>query len=200
MKRPYLVPILIFCALVLASLTLLWDDDHPAKARHHAIRQAHIKLPPEEVKSRFQLAYEKACSDMLEKNYNDVKQYCLKVLKEAPRRKVSSEKGSYMVGPAALNMLAEVYSAQKDYDAAMESYQQMIALYRGETFQSYQEGEDFWEGKAGAAGMLGQIRILTEFKHDLPNAHNVLAQLMRTYQGQSPKRWEYNESYDSAGA
>jgi tetratricopeptide (TPR) repeat protein len=90
--------------------------------------------------------------------------------------------GTFKTGPAALFILAGIYLKQKNFDAALTYYQQMVDKYPNEEV-IFDGG--ICQGIAGAEGLSGQIRIYLYERIDYQKVYQIAKKLKEAYRGKS---------------
>jgi tetratricopeptide (TPR) repeat protein len=114
-----------------------------------------------------------------------LKEFCMNILltntDELVQWKDYDFSGTFKTGPAALLILAEIYWKQKNFDASLKYYQQLVDKYLNDEVISFDWGS--CRRIAGAEGLDGQIRIYLNERPDYPKAFQLAKKLKETYRG-----------------
>jgi hypothetical protein len=110
-----------------------------------------------------------------------------------PWNDISGQKFSYKVGPTALETLAQINLYEKNFNAALGYYQEMIDKYPRDELLSMSKSLVCW-GIAGAEGMVGKINIYLDKQPDYPKAYQLAVKLRRDYRGEGIE-CEVDDSY-----
>lgn len=147
--------------------------------------------------SSIQGQFERASGLYKLNRYEDVEPALLVLNRDFPEEIVFKGELAFKLGPAALDMLGNIYSERGDFEKSSKMFNQMMNLYKHDIFFGPSSGEGFYGGPAGAEALRSHLYMLNNAeKPDNEEIEKLAFLLIEKFDGIRMYCWEGCSNYE----